>query len=67
MIKQNKMFKRFSLVDKLIFLAAISSLLFSEILFFSGDKDGSQFVGLWVPTILAFGIYLHLIKKNKDV
>jgi hypothetical protein len=59
------MFKKFTITDKLLMLAAISSLLFSEILFFSGDHKGSQFVGLWVPTILAFGIYLRLIKISK--
>ncbi len=60
------MFKKFTLTDKLLLLAAFSSLLFSEILFFSGDKEGSQFVGIWVPTILAFGIYLRLIKQSKN-
>ena len=61
------MLKKFSKTDKILFLLAISSLVFSEILFFTGDKEGSQFVGLWVPTILAFGIYLKLIKSyNND-
>lgn len=60
------MFNKFTITDKLLFLAAMASLLFSEILFFTGDKEGSQFVGIWVPTILAFGIYLKLIKLTKD-
>jgi len=47
-------------------LLAFSSLLFSEVLFFTGDKEGAQFVGLWVPTILAFGIYFRLIKKSNN-
>jgi hypothetical protein len=60
------MFKSFSITDKLIFLSAIASLLFSEIMFFAGYQEGSMFVGLWVPTLLAFGIYLRLIKMSKN-
>jgi hypothetical protein len=57
------MFKKFSSTDKLMFLAAILSLIFSEILFFRGQKLEGGFIGLWVPSILAFGIYLKLIKN----
>lgn len=60
------MFKKFTRTDKILFFLAFASLLFSEILFFSGDKEGAQFIGLWVPTILAFGIYLRLIKISSD-
>ena len=60
------MFNKFTTPDKILFFLAFASLLFSEILFFTGDKEGSQFIGLWVPTILAFGIYLKLIKLSKD-
>ena len=60
------MLNKFSLFDKILLLLAFSSLLFSEVLFFTGDKTGAQFVGLWVPTILAFGIYFRLIKKSNN-
>jgi hypothetical protein len=60
------MFKKFTLADKLIFLSAILSLIYSEVLFFSGNSDQAIFIGLWVPSILCFGIYLNLIKKNKN-
>ena len=60
------MFKKFTLSDKLLFIAALLSLIYSEILFFLGSKDQAIFIGLWVPSILAFGIYLKLI-QNKDV
>ena len=42
----------------LVGLAAFLSFLFSVILFFSGDKEGGIFVGLWVPSILSAGIFL---------
>ncbi len=60
------MFKKFNLSDKLLFLAALLSLIFSEILFFNGHENQAIFIGLWVPTILCFGIYLHIIKRNNN-
>lgn len=61
------MFKKFNLTDKLLFLAAVLSLIYSEVLFFNGNSDQAIFIGLWVPSILCFGIYLKLINnKNND-
>ncbi len=60
------MFKKFSLTDKLLFLAAFLSLIFSEIMFFNGQKQDAIFVGIWVPSILGFGIYLKLIGNTKN-
>jgi len=60
------MFKKFTITDKLLFIAAILSLVFSEVLYFQGFKADGSFIGLWVPSILAFGIYLKLIKNSKD-
>jgi hypothetical protein len=58
------MLKSFSSADKFLFVAAFISLVFSEILWFGGDHEHAIFVGLWVPSILAFGIYLKLLIKN---
>ena len=58
------MLTKFNLTDKLLFLAAFLSLIYSEVLFFSGNPNQAIFIGIWVPSILCFGIYLHLIKKN---
>jgi hypothetical protein len=52
------MFKKFTTADKLMFLSALLSLIFSELLYFKGEKEDGTFIGLWVPSILAFGIYL---------
>jgi hypothetical protein len=41
-------------------------LIFSEILYFKGEKEDGTFIGLWVPSILAFGIYLKLINNSKN-
>jgi hypothetical protein len=58
------MFKKFTIADKLLFISAMLSLIFSEILYFQGEKENGIFIGLWVPSILAFGIYLKLIKNS---
>ena len=60
------MFKKFTTADKLLFVAALLSLLFSEALYFQGEKADATFIGLWVPSILAFGIYLKLINNKKN-
>jgi hypothetical protein len=57
------MFKKFTITDMLLFIAALLSLIFSEVLYFIGEKTYALFIGLWVPSILAFGIYLKLLKK----
>lgn len=58
------MFNKFSLTDKLLFVAAFLSLVFSEVLFFNGQKEDAIFLGLWVPSILGFGIYLKMIGSS---
>jgi hypothetical protein len=60
------MFKKFTTADKLLFIAALLSLIFSEVLYFQGEKSDGTFIGIWVPSILAFGIYLKLINNKKN-
>ncbi len=60
------MFEKFTSADKFLFVAAILSLVFSEILYFQGHKEDGAFIGLWVPSILAFGIYLKLLNSKKN-
>lgn len=60
------MFNKFTITDKLLFIAAFLSLIFSEILYFKGEENPAIFIGLWVPSILAFGIYLKLINIKKN-
>lgn len=60
------MFKKFTPTDILLFIAAFLSLIFSEILYFQGETTAALFLGLWVPSILAFGIYLKLINNSKN-
>lgn len=60
------MLKKFTLTDVILFISAFLSLIYSEILFFNKDYDQAIFIGLWVPTILAFGIYLKLIQTSKN-
>jgi lipopolysaccharide export LptBFGC system permease protein LptF len=59
------MLKKLSIVDIIMLTLAFVVLIFSEIMWFQGEKDGALFVGLWVPTILAFALYLKLLKIEK--
>ena len=65
--KENKffMFKHFTASDLLMLTAAFLSLIFSELLWFKGEKEAAIFIGLWVPSILGFAILLKLIKNQK--
>ncbi len=60
------MLKKFNLTDKILFVSALLSLIYSEVLFFGGNKDQAIFIGLWVPSILCFGMYLNLVNNNKN-
>ena len=39
---------------------AFISFLFSVFLWFSGDKLGGIFVGIWVPSVLSFAVLLQV-------
>jgi len=43
--------------DYAILTAAIISFLLSVFLWFSGQREAGMFVGIWVPSILAFGAF----------
>ncbi len=59
------MFQKISLSDKLMLFAAIASLLYSVVSYFNGERDVAMFVGLWVPAILSFGIYINILKQKR--
>jgi lipopolysaccharide export LptBFGC system permease protein LptF len=60
------MLKKFSKTDIIMLFLAFLCLIFSELMWFGGEKEGALFVGLWVPSILGFAIYLKLLKiENK--
>lgn len=47
--------------DYFILLAVAISFALSGYLWFSGQRDEGLFTAMWVPSILAFGIYFKLI------
>ena len=47
--------------DICILLAAFISLFLSAYLWFTGQKDQGMFTAVWVPSILAFGIYVRVV------
>lgn len=60
------MLKKLTISDILMLVAAFSSLIFSELLWFKGEKESAIFIGLWVPSILGFAIFLKLLNKTND-
>jgi hypothetical protein len=48
-----------------ILVAVAMSFLLSVYLWFSGFKEQGIFVGLWVPSILALGTFVHAWRNEK--
>lgn len=59
------MLQNISKTDKILLVLTLATLIFSELMWFQGEKEGALFVGLWVPSILGFAIYLKLLRKGK--
>jgi len=59
------MLNKLSKTDSILLILALITLIFSELMWFNGERDGALFVGLWVPSILGFAIFLKLLKGNK--
>jgi len=55
----------FDKADYFILFSALLSLLLSVVLWFSGMKIEGQYVGIWVPSILVFGLYLRTVKNQR--
>lgn len=54
----------FKLSDLFILLAVAVSFAVSGYLWFNGYKDEGLFTAIWVPSILAFGIYFKVSMLN---
>lgn len=50
--------------DYAILTAAFISFVLSVYLWFTGQPDAGVFVGIWVPSILAFGGYMRLALRR---
>lgn len=46
--------------------SAFLSLIYAETSWFMGERESAIFVGLWVPSILGFAIFLKLVMNNKN-
>ena len=57
--------------DYMVLLAALISFLFSISLWFGigmpANKNAGIFVGIWVPSIIATGIYVRLVARSKQM
>ena len=59
------MFKQLTVTDKIMLFLAFLCLIVSEVMWFQGERQGALFIGLWVPSILGFAIYLKLLKMER--
>ena len=50
----------FRLSDFFILLAVVVSFALSAYLWFNGFREQGIFTAIWVPSILAFGVYFNL-------
>ena len=50
--------------DYFILVAAFISFLLSVGLWFAGHREEGLFVGIWVPSILSFGVYVRLVRGD---
>jgi hypothetical protein len=57
------MVKNMQISKLAILIAAGLSFLVSVFMWFSGNKEAGLYVGLWVPSILAFGSLMQAGKK----
>jgi hypothetical protein len=61
----------FSKPDYIILIAAFVSFLFSISLWFGvfgpDNRDAGIFVGLWVPSILGFGLFFKLSTQGREI
>ena len=55
------MLRKLNKIDITMLALALLSLVVAETLWYLGDRQGAIFVGLWVPSILGFAIYLKLL------
>jgi hypothetical protein len=51
--------------EEIWYWAALGSIIASAILFTSGKRDWSIFVGQWPPTFLLFGMFHKLLKPSR--
>ena len=49
----------------LILGAAFIAFILSIYLYFTGQTDEGIFTGIWVPSIVGFGIFVNLITRKK--
>ncbi len=53
------------LQDFLLLSAAFMSFVLSVSLWFTGHEPQGAFVGLWVPSILSFGVYVNVMQIRR--
>ncbi len=50
--------------DLIVIVSAFLSFILSVFLWFSGEKQMGQYVSIWVPTILVYGIFVNTLPRK---
>mgnify|MGYP006908354201 CR=1 FL=1 len=53
-----------SKADVFILIGVAISFVLGVYLFFTGDREQGPFTAMWVPALLAFGIYFKLLSRK---
>jgi hypothetical protein len=53
------------LAAALLLTAAFASFALSVALWFTGNRLEGVFVGIWVPSILSFGTFVHVVRTGR--
>jgi len=61
-----KIFNRLGKANVFMLLLCLCIIVIAEYLFLAGHKLHAIFMGLWVPTILGFMIYLKLHDNERN-
>ena len=50
--------------DLIIIISAFLSFILSVYMWVSGEKEMGQYVSIWVPTIIVYGIFVNTLPKR---
>lgn len=65
-LKRSSIMSRLQIAKLGYVIAAGASFLLSIWLWFNGNRESGVFVGLWVPSILSFGVLMMLTRSSHE-
>jgi len=66
LLESQVMSKAFKIEDYVLLAGAFIAFLLSVTLWFSGQREEGLYVGIWVPSILSFGVLVKLSVRGSN-